>query len=150
MDSGYVLGPDWPSIVSDSVDVRHRIHYMRRRHLGFGFIGARDPSFNSLLTSVDPGLPRVLGSVVADLYLNGTRMLCDHAENIESETPRGKGRGWCTEMLTGLIRALGSDAPLEKCFVYRMPAGFEGNFEVEGNKTRGFTTTLVFGIGYEE
>ena len=149
MDSGYVLGPDWPSIVSDSIDVRHRIHYMRQRHLGFGYIGARDPGFDSFLVSVDPGLPHVLGSVIADLYLNGTRMLCDHAENIEAEGPKGRGHGWCRDMLQKLIRALDCDAPLERCFVYRMPAGFEGNFDVEGDRSKGFTTTLVFGIGYE-
>ena len=149
MDSGYVLGPDWPSIVSDSVDVRHRIHYMKRRNLGFGYIGARDPDFEERLKSVDPDLPRILGSIVADLYLNGTRMLIDHAENIEAETPRGRGRGWCGPLLQRLILSFGSDAPLERCFVYRMPAGFEGNFEIEGNRMKGFTTALVFGIGYE-
>jgi hypothetical protein len=38
MDSGYVLGRDWPSVVSDSVDLRHRMVYIRRRGLGFSFV----------------------------------------------------------------------------------------------------------------
>ena len=149
MDSGYVLGMDWPSIVSDSVDVRHRIHYMRRRHLGFGFVRARDPEFSSLMESIDPELPRIVGRMVADLYLNGTRMLSDHIENIEAETPKGRGRGWCGPLVERLVRALGSDAPVDRCFLYRMPAGFENNFEVSGSKATGFTVDLVFGIGAE-
>ena len=31
MDSGYVLGRNWPTIVSESVDIGHRMRYMRKR-----------------------------------------------------------------------------------------------------------------------
>ena len=151
MDSGYVLGLNWPSIVSDSVDIRHRVQYMRRRHLGFGFLEPRDQTFGEELASVDPCLPPVLAEIVADLYLNGTRMLSDHAENLEAETPRGtKPRGWCHDTLNRLLAHYGVDVPLDRAFVYRMPAGFEGNFEVDGNRIDGFRTDLVFGIAAEK
>ena len=44
MDSGYVTGENWPSIVSESVDVRHRMRYMRGRSLGFRYLGTVDPN----------------------------------------------------------------------------------------------------------
>ena len=151
MDSGYVLGMDWPSIVSDSVDIRHRVHYMRRRHLGFGFVSARDRNFEDELISIDPELPKVLAEIVADLYLNGTRMLSDHADNIEAETPRNtRERGWCHALLKKYLAHLNPDADLERAYVYRMPALFEDNFDVSGNRRDGFYTDLVFGIAVEQ
>ena len=150
MDSGYVLGMDWPNIVSDSVDIRHRVHYMRCRHLGFGQGVPCDPSFGESLSGIDPELPYILSKAAADLYLNGTRMLSDHAENLQSEVPRNsKPRGWCETALARLIGELSPGTPLEKCYMYRMPAGFEDNFEVSGSMKDGFYTALVFGIGAE-
>ena len=150
MDSGYVLGMDWPSIVSDSVDVRHRVHYMRQRRLGFGLIGPADPVFKETLEAVDPRLPSILGRMVSDLYLNGTRMLSDHIENTESEAPRGSGHGWCAPVIDSYLRTLGYEKGPERCFLFRVPAGLGENFEVYGTKNEGFTARLVFGIGYEE
>jgi len=151
MDSGYVLGLNWPSIVSDSVDIRHRIHYMKRRNLGFGFTEVADPSFSTRLTDIDPRLPRILSEIVSDLYLNGTRMLSDHVENIEAETPRGKyPRGWCADAVSRFLQHLDPEASLDRAFVFRMPAGFEDNFEIGGDRRNGFTTVLVYGIGLEE
>jgi len=150
MDSGYVLGMDWPTIVSDSVDIRHRVHYMRRRKLGFGRAEPVDPAFGERLVSIEPDLPFILSKVAADLYLNGTRMLSDHAENLQAEAPRGsKPRGWCEAALSRFVDSMSPGIPLEKCYVYRMPAGFEDNFEISGSSKEGFRTVLVFGIGAE-
>ena len=147
MDSGYVLGRNWPSIVSDSVDIRHRVHYMRRRNLGFGYVGPRDPVFGNELSSVDPLLPGAMSSMVADLYLNGTRMFSDLSDNIEAEAPRNtRPRGWCKTALEKLLAHYDVEAPLDRVYVYRVPAGFEDNFEVTGNRRDGFYTDLVFGI----
>ena len=60
MDSGYVLGRNWPTIVSESVDIGHRMRYMRKRGLGFRFLRMEDRAFEDTLRSYDPDMPEIL------------------------------------------------------------------------------------------
>ncbi len=148
MDPGYVLWHEGPA-PSDSIDLRHRIHYMKKRNLGFRLIGARDPDFAHELETVDPLLPSALGSAVADLYLNGTLLLSDHAENIEAATPRGaRERGWCQEMFRALAENYGGN--YERTFLRTAPVLFEGNFDISGSRRNGFFTELTFILESED
>lgn len=84
MDSRYVLGSNWPAGISGSVDLHHRMNYMRRRDLGFSFLEVKDPDLKELMRSIDPELPRILALALSDFYRNGTSKLRDLLENQNS------------------------------------------------------------------
>ena len=85
MDSRYVLGEKWPAELSGSVDLHHRMNYMRKRGLGFSFVDVKDPDMKNLMEDIDPELPRILAVALADFYRNGTSKLSDLLENERSE-----------------------------------------------------------------
>ncbi len=85
MDSRYVLGEKWPAELSGSVDLHHRMNYMRRRGLGFSFVDVKDPDMKNLMEDTDPELPRIIAVALADFYRNGTSKLTDLLENERSE-----------------------------------------------------------------
>lgn len=157
MDSGYVLGRNWPSIVSDSVDLRHRMGYIRNRNLGFGFVGLCDASFENGLTHIDPNLPVTLAYMVSDAYRDGTQRLSDLLENVRRRNPAGLKNIMETEvyrkMVTAFLRSLtdmgSTDAILlENCFFERVPADRFGCTSISGDKQKGFETKLILKIVY--
>ncbi len=85
MDSRYVLGEKWPAELSGSVDLHHRMNYMRRRGLGFSFVEVKDPDMKNLMENIDPELPRIIAVALSDFYQNGTSKLTDLLENERSE-----------------------------------------------------------------
>lgn len=146
MDPVLCTEPDWHRSVMDSIDLRHRLAYMRHRHLGFGLIGCCDPSFSDELRGIDPVLPDVLGRMVAERYLSGTARLDDLSENMERSIPRGSmPRAWCTDLISRLLAHLGSDAAPDRAVLTVAPAGLEGSFEIE-KVGKGYETVLLFGI----
>lgn len=104
MDSRYVIGSNWPAEISGSVDLHHRMNYMRHRDLGFSFLKVKDPALNSLMTSIDPELPRIFAVALSDFYRNGTSKLRDLLENQNSARVFGP----VTIFLTKLAERKGS------------------------------------------
>lgn len=154
MDSGYVLGRNWPSIVSNSVDMHHRMDYIRKRNLGFSFIGLGDADFENELCATDPDLPSVLAYMVADFYRNGTQRVSDLVENVTRKNPSGLKNVLETEpyakMLERYLRSICpcqvSEKLLDNCFFQRIPADRFGCASIEGDSIRGYHTALVLQI----
>ena len=147
MDPVLCTEPDWHCSVLDSIDLRHHVAYMRRRHLGFRLLGCADESFRGELESVNPRLPGILGKMVADAYLDGTLRLDDLSENIEHSVPRGSApRMWCHDAISSYLAHLGTDASPEDVKIAVVPVGFEGSFEINGDRRSGYETVLVFGL----
>ena len=87
MDPVYVNCQKWPRGAERSIDIRHRLRYLRERHLGFGYLGLSDPAFEAYLVSIDSGLPITLGYMLSDLYLSGTGRISDMLDNVERDNP---------------------------------------------------------------
>lgn len=93
MDSRYVVGVNWPPSISGSVDLHHRMNYMRSRGLGFSFVNIKDPDLNCLMERIDPELPHIMAVALSDFYRNGTSKLTDLLENEKNDSvfePVGK------------------------------------------------------------
>lgn len=122
MDSRYVLGERWPAELSESVDLHHRMNYMRRRGLGFSFIDVKDPDMKSQMEYINPELPRIMALALSDFYRNGTSKLTDLLENERS----GKVYGPVGEFLSGLAEEKGigydRDRILETACLKAVPA----------------------------
>lgn len=154
MDSGYVLGRYWPSIVSDSVDLRHRMGYIRNRNLGFSFIGVPDDEFDDELYSLDENLAVTLAYMVADFYRNGTQRVSDLVENVTRKNPAGLKNvlepAPYTCMIERYLRSLCGDEEIsnlsDNCFFDRIPADRFGCASIVGDKRNGYFTSLILQI----
>lgn len=141
MDSGYVLGEDWPTIVSESVDIGHRMRYLRRRGLGLHFLHTSEPGYGEMLAQCDPDLPAALAWITAEFYLNGTVRLSDLLDNIDSANPLGldrpRARGTYRRMVVWYLSSAATEAGIEvdgefssRCTLARVPVGRCGSAEV--------------------
>lgn len=161
MDSGYVLGHNWPSIVSDSVDLHHRMKYIRQRNLGFSFITVNDKEFHRKLADIDANLPRILAAMLSDFYRNGTRMVSDLVENVQRLNPAEftnvRESKIYFSIMARFLEQISStsnnptsgDILLEKAFFERIPAEKFGCASISGDIHSGYTTDLVLQIAYE-
>jgi HpaII restriction endonuclease. len=140
MDSGYVMGANWPSIVSEWVDIGHRMRYMRKRGLGFRFLRMEDPDLENMLRDIDPDMPEIIAWVMSDFYLNGTGRLSDLTDNIESVNPLGYDRpranGTYREKILRFLMTCASRSGMEPSGelrgyeLRRVPVGKYGSAEI--------------------
>ncbi|MCQ2079429.1 MAG: HpaII family restriction endonuclease [archaeon] len=159
MDSGYVLGQNWPSIVSDSVDLHHRMKYIRQRNLGFSFLRVGDPEFNIFLENIHPALPRTLAYIVSDFYRDGTSRVSDLMENCERRNPAGLTNaimngtyrtmmGEFLENVSNGTAGLTGERLLDHTQLDRVPADRFGCASISGDIHSGFTTQLILQIRF--
>ncbi|MEE3401049.1 MAG: HpaII family restriction endonuclease [Methanomethylophilus sp.] len=161
MDSGYVTGENWPSIVSESVDVRHRMRYMRGRSLGFRYLGTVDPDYWRFLRGIDPDLPPIAAWMCSEFYLNGTERVSDILENLEQvnplrySKPRANGtyrrKVWDMMERSALEAELGEIADedlLSNLALERVPVGRFGSTEIEEIGEGAYSMKLVLSVRY--
>ena len=148
MDSGYVLGRNWPTIVSESVDIGHRMRYMRKRGLGFRFLRMEDRAFEDTLWSYDPDMPEILAWMVSDAYLNGTCRASDILDNIESVNPLGYDRpranGTYRKKVVGLLSRYSEGA--EDYVLKRTPVGRLGCAEIWKTAVPSYEMRLILHV----
>ena len=161
MDSDYVTGENWPTIVSESVDVRHRMRYMRGRSLGFRYLGTVDPEYWRFLRSIDPDLPPIAAWMCSEFYLNGTERVSDILENLEQVNPlkyskprtNGTYRRKVRDMMersagdAGLGQVAG-DGLLDNLALERVPVGRFGSTEIEEIGGGAYSMRLVLSVRY--
>lgn len=147
MDSGYVMGENWPAIVSDSVDIGHRMRYMRKRNLGLRFLRVESKDYLSELSALDPDLPAILGWMVSEAYLGGTPRIDDIIDNLESVNPlrypRPAVSGIYREKVGRFLESVGAG---EDNSLDRVPVGRNGCAEVWKAPDRSFEMRLVLQI----
>lgn len=147
MDSKYVLGSAWPVTISGSVDLHHRMEYMRRRGLGFSFIGVKDPELKNSMESVCSDLPGIIAIVLADFYRNGTAKLTDLLENIGTERAFGPVSRWLSALAENKKIAYDPEKLLDNSYITPISAdrfGCTSLFRV-GREYRSF---LILQIEY--
>ncbi len=161
MDSGYVTGQNWPKIVSDSVDVRHRMRYMRARSLGFRYLRTEDPDYQRFLEEIDPDLPAIAAWMCSEFYLNGTERVTDILGNLEQanplkyDRPRAEGtyRRKVADFMVNSAEAEGLDwlvdgNLLNDLAFERVPVGTYGSTEITKTGDREYEMKLVLAVRY--
>lgn len=155
MDSSYVMGPNWPRIVSDSMDLHHRMVYLHRRNLGFSFIRICSEEFRRSIESVDPALVPMLAYMVADFYRNGTQCVEDLLENVSRKNPAGfenilethPYHKLMTKYLLGLCPSLDDrERLLRNTYFEKVPADKFECASIHGDIRTGFYTKLILRI----
>lgn len=162
MDSNYVVGLTWQRSITDSLDLRHRLKYMRRRGLGLRFLGYTDPETERRFSTIHPGLPLIMASMLVDCYYYGTARFSDLVTNMERENrlevqdPKWSGtyRNLMKDLVRNLLEFNGIpmdgidiDSTMDSIFLMRCPVGHQGNMEILGEKPNEFQMVLALKIG---